>query len=39
MMDNTRAKLPPVLDVTCGGRMMYKADKTRTEIEITEEQV
>lgn len=23
MMDNTRAKLPPVLDVTCGGRMMW----------------
>lgn len=22
-MDNTRAKLPPVLDVTCGGRMMW----------------
>ena len=23
MMDNTRAKLPPVLDATCGGRMMW----------------
>ena len=22
-MDNTRAKLPPVLDATCGGRMMW----------------